>query len=533
MAEIPSIDYTNKDYDSLRRAMLDLARWRLPEWTDQSPADLGMLLVDLFAYMGDVVLYYQDRIANESFLHTAVERRSIVNHLRAIGYELTPPVAASADLLLTFDLPASGSTLVAVPRGALFQSSVPADDPQSFEYLGPDLAIDLASDQVAQSGTAGKVVYTLPVRQSRAVPTETVGSSTDEPNQAFALAKSPPILETLVVEVDEGAGWIAWDRRESFLYNLGADGRVQISSAQARDYMVQFDDTGRAWILFGDGVYGRRPPGGTNNIRATYRVGGGRAGNVPAGTIIKAITKVPRLSGVTNPVAAAGGEDAEGNDHAVRFGPLAFRSLGRAVTLDDYVALAFQAGGVAKVRALSGAWNSVEMVVAPEGERCGPVPEGLRARLLAYFENKRMAGTTVRILDPGCVLVDVGLDVLMDAHYQQETVRQGVFGAVTRMLAFANVDFGQTIYQSDVYALIEAVPGVLAVTLTRFRRSDSPLAEIEDELLKANLPPLAQLPVFMQEALRTRKMTEGRIELGPFEIPVLGELEIRLRTAGR
>jgi len=377
------------------------------------------------------------------------------------------------------------------------------------------------------------VAHTLPVRQSRAVPTETVGSSTDEPNQAFALAKSPPILETLVVEVDEGAGWIAWDRRESFLYNLGADGRVQISSAQARDYMVQFDDTGRAWILFGDGVYGRRPPGGTNNIRATYRVGGGRAGNVPAGTIIKAITKVPRLAGRAAAIAAT--LDAGGKVPAVvAVEPDTFVDLHKQfylLPILDSKEVTTHAGR--KVRALK---------IAAELELGGSVTQAVvtvpayfeeRQRAAAYFENKRMAGTTVRILDPGCVLVDVGLDVLMDAHYQQETVRQGVFGAVTRMLAFANVDFGQTIYQSDVYALIEAVPGVLAVTLTRFRRSDSPLAEIEDELLKANLPPLAQLPVFMQEALRTRKMTEGRIELGPFEIPVLGELEIRLRTAGR
>jgi hypothetical protein len=79
MSTKPAIDYTNKDYASLRRAMLELARYRLPEWTDQSPSDLGVLLVDLFAYMGDIVLYYQDPIASESFLSTATERRSVLN----------------------------------------------------------------------------------------------------------------------------------------------------------------------------------------------------------------------------------------------------------------------------------------------------------------------------------------------------------------------------------------------------------------------------------------------------------------------
>ena len=68
----PIIDYTNKDYDSLREAMLELAREKLPAWTDHSPNDLGVTLLELFAYMGDILLYYQDRIANESYLDTAV-----------------------------------------------------------------------------------------------------------------------------------------------------------------------------------------------------------------------------------------------------------------------------------------------------------------------------------------------------------------------------------------------------------------------------------------------------------------------------
>lgn len=56
MAITPTIDYTNKDFQSLRQAMLAVAQYRLPEWTDQSPADLGNLLIDLVAYLGDVVL---------------------------------------------------------------------------------------------------------------------------------------------------------------------------------------------------------------------------------------------------------------------------------------------------------------------------------------------------------------------------------------------------------------------------------------------------------------------------------------------
>ena len=89
MAEIrqPSgnqvLDYMARDYDSLLAAMRGLIPEKLPEWTDYaSEADFGNVLLELFSHMGDIISYYQDRIANESFLGTATERRSIIQHLK-------------------------------------------------------------------------------------------------------------------------------------------------------------------------------------------------------------------------------------------------------------------------------------------------------------------------------------------------------------------------------------------------------------------------------------------------------------------
>src|SRR6478736_6189568 len=150
MTTTPVIDYTDKDFASLRDAMLRLARQRLPEWTDQSPADLGMLLVDLFAYCGDILAYYQDRIASELFPGTATERASVVDLLRLIGYELQPITPAAADLQLTFDPPADGQPLtVVIENGSRFISRSPsAPTPVEFTYLGPSLTLNLASDEV-------------------------------------------------------------------------------------------------------------------------------------------------------------------------------------------------------------------------------------------------------------------------------------------------------------------------------------------------------------------------------------------------
>jgi hypothetical protein len=486
-------------------------------------------LVDLFAYMGDIILYYQDRIANESFLNTAAERRSVIDLLRLIGYELKPPVAASADLNLFFNAPGSGElTLVTVPRGMQFATRANGSVSQTFEYLQPDLQIDLTSNQV-QTTADGKLLYRgLPVRHSRRVTTEILGSSTGEPNQTFALAQSPLILDSLELEVNEGAGWVGWERRDHLLYYIDHDGRVVISGPESRDYYVQFNELGVAIVHFGDGVYGQRPPVGNNNIRAHYRVGGGTTGNVPADSIIEINTSIPLLDAVSNPGPAAGGSDAEDVEHAVRFGPLAFRSGQRAVTLNDFVALAHQAGGVAKVRARSRSWNQVELFIAPEGETCRPVPDELKTRLLAYFEDKRMVTTIIHIYDALCVPIDIHMDVVAEHTYAPEAVRQDVEATVRELLAYENIDFGHLLYLSKVYEAVEALEGVHAVTVTHFRRQDVSSEEVQLLLDEFDVTDINKLPDIVRRSIDINVAADGRIDIDEFEIPVLGVLQVNV-----
>lgn len=525
----PAIDYTNKDYASLRRAMLDLARLRLPEWTDHTPSDLGVVLTDMVAYVADVILYYQDRIASELFPGTASERASILQLLRLIGAEPATPQPARADLRLLFNVPA-GPALAAIPTGAQFTSTQPAENPAPFEYLGPALTVDLHSDQVLAVAGAAQATLMLPVTHSRAVGPTLLGSSSGEPNQVFTLPHAPLILDSLVVEVDEGGGFQAWQRRDSFLYSTGPDGRTLLSTRDSPDFTVQFDEADVASIQFGDGVFGRVPLRGVNNVRVSCRVGGGIVGNVDAGTITRVVVPIANLVSVTNPAAAAGGADAEPSAQAVQRGPAVYRSGRRAVTADDCVALAYRAGGVAKARARASAWNRIDLIVAPEGESWRPVPEALRSALLAYFEDKRMAGTLVRVLDAAPAPVSVALQVRSDPRFLVDPLRQQVTDTVGAYLAYAAVDFGQALYPSDLLALVEAVPGVLSVELTRFNRSDLPPSGLDDELRHANLPALAELPEFIRSALLARDAVASRVDVGPYEIPLLAQLEITLQV---
>ena len=96
------VDYSARDFWSFRRALLDFAAERYPDWDDrQYEADLGVMLVEVMSALSDEFAYYQDRIAREAFLETATQRRSIRRHARLVDYILHDGLAASTWLDVT------------------------------------------------------------------------------------------------------------------------------------------------------------------------------------------------------------------------------------------------------------------------------------------------------------------------------------------------------------------------------------------------------------------------------------------------
>ena len=84
----PALDYMAKDYQSFRRLMLDLLPERNPGWTERLAADLGITLVELFAYAGDYLSYQQDAVATEGYLDTCLHRISAARHARLVDYRM-------------------------------------------------------------------------------------------------------------------------------------------------------------------------------------------------------------------------------------------------------------------------------------------------------------------------------------------------------------------------------------------------------------------------------------------------------------
>jgi len=84
----PDINYLAKDYASFRQLILDRMSYLLPDWKSRNPADLGITLAELVAYMGDQLSYWQDAVSTEAYLNTARKRISLRRHALLVDYRI-------------------------------------------------------------------------------------------------------------------------------------------------------------------------------------------------------------------------------------------------------------------------------------------------------------------------------------------------------------------------------------------------------------------------------------------------------------
>ena len=84
----PEVNYLAKDYATFRQLLLDRMSTTMPDWQERCPADVGVMLVEVFAYAADHLSYYQDAVATEAYLGTARLRPSLRRHARLVDYRI-------------------------------------------------------------------------------------------------------------------------------------------------------------------------------------------------------------------------------------------------------------------------------------------------------------------------------------------------------------------------------------------------------------------------------------------------------------
>jgi hypothetical protein len=345
--------------------------------------------------------------------------------------------------------------------------------------------------------------------QVATVDNEILGSSNGNPNQAFTTAQTPvqPGQHVLVRERERPApaderALAAQEGADAVTVTLDAAGQPDEiwvrwhavpdfyqSGARDRHYTV---DAQTGEIRFGDGSYGMIPPQGQNNIRITYRTGGGEQGNRAAGTIVELKSGIPYLDGVTNHEPAQGGAPREPIGRLQARGPRVLRHRDRAVTAQDLEDLAAAASAeVARVTAIVPTFSPYNLwldpraptptpehaaadagrmgvIVVPNAAAARPTPSlGLLRRVQAHLQERCPPTADLWVAGPEWIAVTVEATVVPTSFEEADAVRDRVSSALERFLhpLTGGPDgqgwaFGRKPHGSDLSALVEAVEGV-------------------------------------------------------------------------
>lgn len=323
----PSIDYSDRDFDSLRARIFDLIRSVFPTWDNDSVANFGNILIEGFCFIGDVLNYYQDNQAREGRFGFVTLRRNMIALTKLINYTLPGASAATADISLKITNPEQLSGIVVPSKTPVIVSTKAITNPVRGE-IQSDILFDIS---------AGEYDAIVPWEHSL-TQTPFVTASSGKANQRILMPFGPFLQESDYVDTATQGPWL---RVSSFLN----------SGPNDPHYRIDVDQNERAEFIFGDGKTGVIPVG---NITMGYKTGGGISGNVEGGSLQKIETAFVDSNGnpayltATNVSAASGGAPRQTVNGARIQAPESLRVQNRTVSREDYEINARRVNGVGR-----------------------------------------------------------------------------------------------------------------------------------------------------------------------------------------
>jgi phage-related baseplate assembly protein len=496
----PSVDYTSVDFDSLRARLVALVESVFPEWTDHDVAGFGNILVEMFAFVGDVLGYYLDNQAREAFLTTALRRENVIALARRLGYRMSGATAATAELELRLAAVPRARTVLAA--GSLVRTRE-AQNPVRFQLL-QDLMFEPGMNPPVVRGVVEHSAAQRQVFDARSL------RGTD-----LVLDRTPFLDRSARVAASNG------DYTE-------ADSLLS-SGPNDRHFVVLVDQNDRATLRFGDGRLGATP---TGSIEVRYKTGGGAAGNVDAGQITvfdgvpKDVEGQPVSLVLTNPERASGGTERESIGSAKLLAPLSVRATTRSVAREDFEIHALELPGVARALMVTSnedaavQENSGVLYVIPKGGGL-PTP-ALKNQVKRQVTEVYPCTLTfqVDVRDPVYKRVDIRARLFVRAGERPEVVRDRVRARLQEFFRLSMpdgtpnelVDFGYYLRDddgnvtgelpySDVYNVVRDTAGVRKI------------GDHSGDLLLNGLP--------------------ADVKLRAFEFPILGSVEVTDGATGR
>lgn len=439
-----------RSYNDIKAKLIQSLNERVPEITDMSEGNIFILTLSIFAGIAEVIHYYIDGMAREAFLPTCRRYSSLYKHAKLVDYHIKSAIPSSVDLTVYMQDGSPFPVDIQVPQNTIFNSK---DGKQWITTRNVTIE-------------RGTYTYKVPVAQKEAVEEVELGTYTSH-DIIITLGDLPTDKKYVEGSMVLTIGGEAWTLVDTFAYSGPGD----------KVYKVELDTTLTPYLVFGDGQFGRKPTIGSL-IKGQYYLTYGANGNIPANQFDKVpdvMTDVTSGLTLTNTIAATGGSDYEDFDTLKEHIPLSIKTLGVAITKEDYEAIAMLLiDGVDKAYCNYICGKYVEVYITPDGgsEASTELINNVKQRM----ESSKVLTTRVSVYSTHAAKIYLSAEITGRKSFKSIDISNQVKKALLDAYNYQNSDINKPVRQSDLYALMDNQPMVDFLTITELYLLPYPIA---------------------------------------------------------
>lgn len=414
--------------------------------TDYSEGNILIIILSLFAAIAEVLHYYVDNMARETFLSTARRYDSVVKHGALVDYHARAAIAATVDVILSRSI--TGNSIGAkltIPQGTLFTDS------SGNSWLSARDVIWYSNVTTCKVPLIQHERYTASALNNMVIPTgdRVILNLGTLPNGKYYEQGSMSLQ----------IGGETWVLVDTFAKSKPTD----------KHFMVSVDEALNPYIMFGDGTFGKKPAAGAKITNVVFYLTNGTQGNVKSNTI----TSVPSVisssimdATVSNAYDAGGGSNYENFTMLKEHIPLSVKTLGVAITKEDFESLAMLVDGVNKAKADYECGRKLTVYISPDG---GAVASSeLINRVYNLLSQRAPMTTWLKVKSAGKVQIILEMEVTGKKSYKTAEIQTQILKALYNAYSPEQAQIGGSVRVSDIYALIDNLSTVDYLHLTKF-----------------------------------------------------------------
>lgn len=414
--------------------------------TDYSEGNILIIILSLFAAIAEVLHYYVDNMARETFLSTARRYDSVVKHGALVDYHARAAIAATVDVILSRSIMGNSiGAKLTIPQGTLFTDS------SGNSWLSARDVIWYSNVTTCKVPIIQHERYTASALNNMVIPTgdRVILNLGTLPNGKYYEQGSMSLQ----------IGGETWVLVDTFAKSKPTD----------KHFMVSVDEALNPYIMFGDGTFGKKPAAGAKITNVVFYLTNGTQGNVKSNTI----TSVPSVisssitdATVSNAYDAGGGSNYENFTMLKEHIPLSVKTLGVAITKEDFESLAMLVDGVNKAKADYECGRKLTIYISPDG---GAVASSeLINRVYNLLSQRAPMTTWLKVKSAGKVQIILEMEVTGKKSYKTAEIQTQILTALYNAYSPEQAEIGGSVRVSDIYALIDNLSTVDYLHLTKF-----------------------------------------------------------------